>query len=49
MCNIFIFQAAQKFYSVLVLKKYKVLEIIQEAPYEPIQLFRGVCFTDPKL
>ncbi|XP_050535603.1 double-strand-break repair protein rad21 homolog [Daktulosphaira vitifoliae] len=42
-------EAAQKFYSVLVLKKYKVLELIQEAPYEPIQLIKGVCFTDPKL
>jgi len=44
-----IFQAAQKFYSVLVLKKYKVLELIQSAPYEPIQLVKGACFTDPKL
>uniref|UniRef100_A0A2S2PRF4 Double-strand-break repair protein rad21 n=2 Tax=Aphidini TaxID=33387 RepID=A0A2S2PRF4_SCHGA len=42
-------EAAQKFYSVLVLKKYKVLELIQSAPYEPIQLVKGACFTDPKL
>ncbi|XP_050430301.1 double-strand-break repair protein rad21 homolog [Adelges cooleyi] len=42
-------EAAQKFYSVLVLKKYKVLELIQAAPYEPIQLVKGACFTDPKL
>uniref|UniRef100_A0A182QG97 Rad21/Rec8-like protein N-terminal domain-containing protein n=1 Tax=Anopheles farauti TaxID=69004 RepID=A0A182QG97_9DIPT len=42
-------QAAQKFYSLLVLKKFKALEISQKQPYDDITVTRGPMFDNPKL
>uniref|UniRef100_A0A182Y8L9 Rad21/Rec8-like protein N-terminal domain-containing protein n=1 Tax=Anopheles stephensi TaxID=30069 RepID=A0A182Y8L9_ANOST len=42
-------QAAQKFYSLLVLKKFKALEISQLKPYDDITVTRGPMFDNPKL
>lgn len=42
-------QAAQKFYSLLVLKKFKVLELAQDAPYEDILVAKGPKFDNPVL
>ncbi|XP_052855085.1 double-strand-break repair protein rad21-like protein 1 isoform X1 [Drosophila gunungcola] len=42
-------QAAQKFYSLLVLKKFKVLHIAQSAPYADISITRGPTFENPKI
>ncbi|XP_058463588.1 double-strand-break repair protein rad21 homolog A isoform X2 [Malaya genurostris] len=42
-------QAAQKFYSLLVLKKFKALEISQPKPYDDILISRGPMFDNPKL
>ncbi|KFB53428.1 hypothetical protein ZHAS_00021929 [Anopheles sinensis] len=42
-------QAAQKFYSLLVLKKFKALEISQKQPYDDITITRGPMFENPKL
>ncbi|XP_070852296.1 double-strand-break repair protein rad21 homolog isoform X2 [Drosophila suzukii] len=42
-------QAAQKFYSLLVLKKFKVLHIAQSAPYADINITRGATFENPKI
>ncbi|KAH8293047.1 hypothetical protein KR054_011761 [Drosophila jambulina] len=42
-------QAAQKFYSLLVLKKFKVLHITQSAPYADITITRGQTFENPKI
>lgn len=42
-------QAAQKFYSLLVLKKFKALEISQTQPYADITITRGPLFENPKL
>ncbi|XP_065083169.1 double-strand-break repair protein rad21 homolog isoform X2 [Ochlerotatus camptorhynchus] len=42
-------QAAQKFYSLLVLKKFKALEITQPEPYADITITRGPLFENPKL
>lgn len=42
-------QAAQKFYSLLVLKKFKALNITQSAPYADITVTRGPLFDNPKL
>lgn len=42
-------QAAQKFYSLLVLKKFKALEICQTQPYADITITRGPLFENPKL
>lgn len=42
-------QAAQKFYSLLVLKKFKALEITQPQPYADITITRGPLFDNPKL
>ncbi|XP_065213439.1 double-strand-break repair protein rad21 homolog [Planococcus citri] len=42
-------QVAQKFYSLLVLKKHRVLELMQNEPYGVILLTKGPNFDDPKL
>ncbi|XP_061393794.1 double-strand-break repair protein rad21 homolog [Musca vetustissima] len=42
-------QAAQKFYSLLVLKKFRALNITQEGPYADIVITRGSLFDNPKL
>ncbi|XP_030380677.1 double-strand-break repair protein rad21 homolog [Scaptodrosophila lebanonensis] len=42
-------QAAQKFYSLLVLKKFKALHITQLVPYADITIIRGPMFEAPKL
>ncbi|KAH8379898.1 hypothetical protein KR009_007823 [Drosophila setifemur] len=42
-------QAAQKFYSLLVLKKFKVLQITQSTPYADIGITRGSTFENPKI
>ncbi|KAH8244606.1 hypothetical protein KR038_007559 [Drosophila bunnanda] len=42
-------QAAQKFYSLLVLKKFKVLHITQSDPYADITITRGQTFENPKI
>ncbi|XP_037806014.1 double-strand-break repair protein rad21 homolog isoform X1 [Lucilia sericata] len=42
-------QAAQKFYSLLVLKKFRALNISQSAPYSDIIVTRGQLFENPKL
>lgn len=41
-------QAAQKFYSLLVLKKFQMLDIDQERPFADIVCSRGVSFDDNK-
>ncbi|XP_067635873.1 double-strand-break repair protein rad21 homolog [Eurosta solidaginis] len=42
-------QAAQKFYSLLVLKKFRALNIEQAQPYTDIEITRGPLFDNPKL
>ncbi|KAF2894481.1 hypothetical protein ILUMI_11681 [Ignelater luminosus] len=42
-------QAAQKFYSLLVLKKFQVLELEQDGAYEEILVSRGPKFENPVL
>lgn len=42
-------QAAQKFYSLLVLKKFRALEIVQDEPYGNILVTKGPMFDNPKL
>ncbi|KAJ8909811.1 hypothetical protein NQ315_015304, partial [Exocentrus adspersus] len=42
-------QAAQKFYSLLVLKKFQVLELTQEGAYEEIYVTKGLKFDNPVL
>ncbi|XP_004519196.1 double-strand-break repair protein rad21 homolog [Ceratitis capitata] len=42
-------QAAQKFYSLLVLKKFRALNIAQTQPYSDIEISRGPLFENPKL
>lgn len=42
-------QAAQKFYSLLVLKKFRALSITQSEPYADILVERGPMFDNPKL
>jgi cohesin complex subunit SCC1 len=42
-------QAAQKFYSLLVLKKFQALEIAQDEPYGDILVTKGVMFENPTL
>ncbi|KAM7360893.1 RAD21 cohesin complex component verthandi isoform 2-T2 [Cochliomyia hominivorax] len=42
-------QAAQKFYSLLVLKKFRALNISQATPYSDILITRGQLFENPKL
>jgi len=42
-------QVAQKFYSLLVLKKFQVLELDQEGSYEEIEITRGASFNNPTL
>ncbi|XP_058062210.1 double-strand-break repair protein rad21 homolog [Anopheles bellator] len=42
-------QAAQKFYSLLVLKKFKALEIAQKQAFDDIVVTRGPMFDNPKL
>lgn len=42
-------QAAQKFYSLLVLKKFRALNISQSHPYSDIVVSRGPLFENPKL
>ncbi|XP_036338828.1 double-strand-break repair protein rad21 homolog [Rhagoletis pomonella] len=42
-------QAAQKFYSLLVLKKFRALNIQQTQPYSDIEISRGPMFENPKL
>lgn len=43
------FQAAQKFYSLLVLKKFQALDIKQDVAYGDILVTKGVMFDNPKL
>lgn len=43
------FQAAQKFYSLLVLKKFQALEIRQDMAYGDIEVTKGIMFDNPKL
>lgn len=47
--NLIISQAAQKFYSLLVLKKFQALQIEQEVPFGDILITRGDMFDNPKL
>ncbi|KAJ6646198.1 Double-strand-break repair protein rad21 like [Pseudolycoriella hygida] len=42
-------QAAQKFYSLLVLKKFQALDIKQDVAYGDILVTKGVMFDNPKL
>ncbi|XP_031619542.1 double-strand-break repair protein rad21 homolog [Contarinia nasturtii] len=42
-------QAAQKFYSLLVLKKFQALEIRQDVAYGDIAVTKGIMFDNPKL
>ncbi|KAK7864948.1 hypothetical protein R5R35_004933 [Gryllus longicercus] len=42
-------QVAQKFYTLLVLKKHCVLELTQEASYDDIMISQGTKFEDPQL
>lgn len=42
-------KAAQKFYSLLVLKKFHALDITQPKPYDDIVITRGNLFDNPKL
>lgn len=46
---LFCFQAAQKFYSLLVLKKFQALEIRQDMAYGDITVTKGIMFDNPKL
>lgn len=43
------FQVAQKFYTLLVLKKHVVLELHQESSYDDIMITRGAKFDNPSL
>lgn len=43
------FQAAQKFYSLLVLKKFQALELQQDGAYEEIIITKGAKFENPTL
>lgn len=45
----FFFQVAQKFYSVLMLKKFQVVELEQESSYAEIYIEKGINFTNPTL
>lgn len=47
--DIFISQAAQKFYSLLVLKKFQALDIKQDVAYGDILVTKGIMFDNPKL
>lgn len=40
----YFFQVAQKFYSLLVLKKFQVLKLEQTETYGPILISKGVMF-----
>jgi hypothetical protein len=40
---------AQKFYTLLVLKKHVVLELHQEGSYDDIMITRGAKFENPSL
>lgn len=40
-------QAAQKFYSLLVLKKFQVLELEQQGAYDEVYVTRGLNFENP--
>lgn len=42
-------QAAQKFYSLLVLKKFQALSLQQQQPYSDIQITPGQMFENPTL
>ncbi|KAG5865528.1 hypothetical protein JTB14_035899 [Gonioctena quinquepunctata] len=42
-------QASQKFYSLLVLKKFHVLELEQDEPYGTVTVFKGPKFDNPSL
>jgi len=42
-------QVAQKFYTLLVLKKHVVLELYQESSYDDIMITRGAKFDNPSL
>lgn len=42
-------QAAQKFYSLLVLKKFQALELKQEETFGDIHVTKGIMFDNPKL
>ncbi|XP_037037631.1 double-strand-break repair protein rad21 homolog [Bradysia coprophila] len=42
-------QAAQKFYSLLVLKKFQALDIKQDTAYGDILVTKGIMFDNPKL
>jgi len=42
-------QVAQKFYTLLVLKKHVVLELYQEGSYDDIMITRGAKFDNPSL
>lgn len=44
-----ILQVAQKFYSLLVLKKFQVLDLEQLASYEDIEIMKGVSFNNPTM
>jgi cohesin complex subunit SCC1 len=44
----FVLQAAQKFYSLLVLKKFQMLDIDQEQPFAEIVCSRGEAFDENK-
>ena len=46
---LFWFQVAQKFYTLLVLKKHVVLELYQESSYDDIMITRGAKFDNPSL
>lgn len=47
--SFFRLQAAQKFYTLLVLKKFQVLEINQECSYADIYVTKGPKFENPAL
>lgn len=43
------FQVAQKFYSLLVLKKFQVLDLEQEDAYNEIYVSKGPKFDNPTM
>lgn len=45
----FVFQVAQKFYSILVLKKFQVLQISQQEAYADILITKGPQFDTDAL
>lgn len=49
LCIIIFAQAAQKFYSLLVLKKSQVLELEQNAAYDELFVMKGLKFENPVL